>query len=108
MSARPAALTALVLGLLAIAAIPLGAVVAARREDVGLLQAELVAVPAALLLGLVAVSASRRARYRLDRSVRRAGAGLVRAGRVAAWTGVYLGLTGALALAVYGILRASS
>jgi hypothetical protein len=108
MSARPAALTALVLGLLAIAAIPAAAVVAASRKEIGLLQAELVAVPAALLLGLLAVSASRRARYRLDRSVRRAGVGLVRAARVAAWTGVYLGLTGALALAFYGLLRASS
>jgi hypothetical protein len=75
---------------------------------VGLLEAELVAVPAAFVLGLVAVAASRRARYRLERSVRRVGARMVRAGRLAAWTGVYLGLTGGLALAFYGVLRASS
>ena len=44
---RPAA-AALVLGLLALAAIPVAAVVAAVREDIGLLEAEIVAVPVAL------------------------------------------------------------
>jgi hypothetical protein len=108
MSARPAAVTSLVLGLLAVAAIPAGAVVAANREDVGLLEAELVAVPTAFVLGLVALSLSRRARYRLDRSVRGVGAGTVRASRILAWTAVYVAVTGGLALAFYGILRASS
>jgi hypothetical protein len=51
---------------------------------------------------------SRRARYRLERSVRRAGDGLVRASRLVAWTGVYVAVTGGLALAFYGVLRAYS
>ena len=49
-----------------------------------------------------------RARARLERSVRRAGAGLVRTARVVAWSGVYVAVTGGLALAFYGVLRASS
>ena len=107
-SSRAAGRAALVLGLLAVAAIPAGGAVAAVREEVRLLRAELVAVPVGFVLGLAAVSASRRARYRLQRSVRRAGARTVRAGRFVAWAGLYLAVTGGLALAFYGVLRASS
>jgi hypothetical protein len=102
---RPASF-ALVLGLLAVAAIPIGVAVAAYRPDVEVLEALIVAVPAGLVLGLLAVSLSRRARRRLERSVRRAGEGLVRAARLAAWSGVYVTVTGGLALAFYGVLRA--
>ena len=105
---RARAVVALVLGLLAIAAIPVAAVVAARRPDVELLQAELVAVPVACVLGLIAVAISRRARVRIERSVRKGGTGLVVTARVVAWAGVYVGVTGGLALAFYGVLRASS
>ena len=66
------------------------------------------AVPAGFVLGLIAVSLSRRARARVERSVRRAGEGLVRAARLAAWSGVYVDRTGGLALAFYGVLRAYS
>ncbi len=65
-------------------------------------------MPVALVLGLAAVAVSRRARLRFERSVRRAGGGLVRAARLAAWSGVYVAVTGGLALAFYGVLRASS
>src|SRR5262245_35126216 len=106
--ARTPAIVALILGLLAVAAIPVGAAVAARRADVGILEAELVAVPAAFVLGLIAVSLSRRARARVERSVRHAGEGLARTARFVAWSGVYLAVTGGLALAFYGVLRASS
>jgi hypothetical protein len=106
--AKTAAIVALVLGILAIAAIPAGAVVASRREDLSLLQAELVAVPVAVVLGLIAVVVARRARLRVERSVRRPGVGLVRTARIVAWAGVYVGVTGGLALAFYGVLRASS
>ena len=106
--ARTRAAVALVLGLLALAAIPVAGAVAGMRADVELLQAELVAVPVGILLGLIAVSLSRRARARLERSVRRAGEGLVRLARLTAWSGVYVCVTGALALAFYGVLRAYS
>jgi len=99
---------AIVLGLLAIAAIPVGAAVSVVREEVTLLEAEIVAVPVAFVLGLLALSASRRARYRVERSVRRAGEGTARAARFLAWTGLYCAVTGGLALAFYGFLRASS
>src|SRR5262245_31312481 len=105
---RTLAVLALLLGLLALAAIPAAAAVAAYRPDLEVLQAELVAVPTAFVLGLIAVSLSRRARARVERSVRRAGEGLVRVSRFVAWSGVYIAVTGGLALAFYGVLRASS
>jgi hypothetical protein len=104
---RPAGV-ALVLAILALAAVPAGAVVAAFVEEVTLLQAELVAVPVALVLGLAAVATSRRARLRVERSVRRNGERLARTARVAAWSGVYVAVTGCLALGFYGVLRAVS
>jgi hypothetical protein len=104
---RPAT-AALIFGLLALAAIPVACAVAAYREDIEVLETLIVAVPTAFVLGLIAVSLSRRARARLERSVRRAGAGLVRTARVVAWSGVYVAVTGGLALAFYGVLRASS
>jgi hypothetical protein len=55
--------------------------------------------------GLLALGLARRARQRLERSVRRAGAGIVRTGRWFAWSGLYLAATGALALGFYGLLR---
>ena len=104
---RPASV-ALVLGILALAAIPAAAALSAYHGDIELLQAEIVAVPVAFVLGLIAVSLSRRARARVERSVRRAGEGLARAARLVAWSGVYVAVTGGLALAFYGVLRASS
>ena len=107
-SARRPATVALILGIAALAAIPAAAAIAAYRSDVDLLPAESVAVPTAFVLGLIALSLSRRARARVERSVRRAGEGLVRTSRVVAWSGVYIAVTGGLALAFYGVLRASS
>jgi hypothetical protein len=106
MTARPAAYTSLVLGLLSVAAIPAAAVGAANREEIELVKAEIVAVAVGFLLGIVAVSLARRARYRVHRSVRRVGARVARAARLVAWTGVYLSVTGGLALGFYGVLRA--
>ena len=104
---RPAGF-AVFFGLLALAAIPAAVAVAEYRPDIEILQALIVAVPTAFVLGLIAVSLSRRARYRLERSVRRAGGKLVRTARLVAWSGVYVAVTGGLALAFYGVLRASS
>jgi len=49
------------------------------------------------------VWAARRARLNAARTLSAAGG--VGFARVVAWSGAYAGLTGALALAVYGILR---
>ena len=58
------------------------------------------------VLGLLAVASTRRARF-AGRAQRPAGAtpGLAASPRSLAWAGLYVGVTAALALAVYGVLR---
>ena len=88
------------------AAIPLGVAAAAFFSTVEVLRATVIAVPAGGVAGLAGVSATRRARYRFDRSVRQRGARAIRLGRFLVWTGD-LAVTG-LALGFYGLLRAFS
>jgi uncharacterized membrane protein YidH (DUF202 family) len=95
---------AALLGLLAIAAIPIGMVVASRSSSISLLEAEEVAVAAGIVIGLLAISLARRARYRVDRSVRRRGDRFVRTARLVAWSGLYVACVGGLSLAFYGLL----
>jgi hypothetical protein len=102
MSSSKTARAAVFLGVLAILAIPAGVVAAQFLNGVALLRALYVAVPAACILALVAVVCARRARFSAARSVR---GGSARAARLVAWAGMYAGVTGALALAVYGALR---
>src|SRR5436190_20949549 len=102
---RPAAAAGAVLGALAVLAIPAAGVAAAFTTRVTLLHAVYVAVPAAAVLALAGFAAYRRARAKLERSVRRAGAGIVRTARFLAFAGLYLAITGALALAFYGLLH---
>jgi len=104
-SSRRAARAAIVLGALAVLAIPIAVLASQVTSGLRLLETLYVAVPAALVLGLVALSSSRRARFQVARSVRPEAAGPVRAARFFAWAGVYAGVTGALALVVYGVLR---
>ena len=106
-AAAPAGVS-VVLGALAVLAIPAAAVAAAFTERVTLLRAVYVAVPAAGVLALAAFASYRRARARLERSVRRAGAGIVRTARFLAFAGLYLAITGGLALAFYGVLHLRS
>ena len=93
------------LGALSVLAIPVGVAAAQSLKQVRLLEASVVAVPVGFLLGLAAVSAARRARFRVERSVWRGRERTLRLGRFLAWTGLYLAITGALALAFYGVLR---
>lgn len=103
---RGAAHAAVLLGTLAVVAIPAGVAASQYLTGIELVRAVYVAVPVAVLLALGAVGASRRARFALASSVRPdRGARLVRAGRALAWTGMYVGITGALALGVFGVLR---
>ena len=103
-SSNVAARAAIVLGVLAVATIPAGVAAAQLSAGLRLLETLYVVVPAAFVLGLLAVGASRRARSAAARSVspRR---GPLRTARIVAWAGLYAGTTGALALAVYGVLR---
>jgi hypothetical protein len=92
-----------VVGVLAVAAIPVGILITNYRNDLRLIHAGW-AVPVAAVLGLVAVRLARRARRRLERTVGRAkGRSPARLGRILGWLGLYLSLIGAIALAFYYI-----
>ena len=63
-------------------------------------------MPAAVVLGLLALLVSRRARLAAQRSVFLGRGGSVRAARLLAWLALYIGVTGVIAVAVYWVLRA--
>jgi hypothetical protein len=92
-----------VLGALGVLAMPAGVVVAQLSAQLRLLETLYVVVGTAVVLGLLAVWAARRARLNAARTLSAAGG--VGFARLVAWSGAYAGVTGALALAVYGILR---
>ena len=102
-SSRGAARAAVVLGALAVLAIPAGVVAAQLSGRLRLLETLYVVVAVAAVLGLAAVGAARRASRNAARTL--SAGGRVGLARVVGWAGAYAGLTGALALAVYGILR---
>jgi hypothetical protein len=94
-------------GALAVLANPTGVAASRLLSGVPLLRALYVSVPVAAVLALIAVSASRRARFARARSVYAdAGRGR-RLGRLVVWAGVYAALAGAVALGVYAVLRSA-
>jgi hypothetical protein len=107
-SSRPAAGAAIFFGLIAIAAIPAAVTASEWLGRVKLLHAGYAGVAAAFVAGLLALLLARRARHLLERSVKRAGEGLVRTGRWLAWIGLYVALIGGIALGFYGLLRLRS
>ena len=107
-SSRPSGVTAIVFGLLAVAAIPVGVVLAWQLQSVNLLPALVVAVPVAFVFSLVGISAARRARFKVDRSVFRVGDRTAKLGKFLVWAGLYFALVGALALGFYGAIRSQS
>jgi hypothetical protein len=107
-SSKRAARIAGVLGVLAVLANPAGVLAAQVLNGVSLLRSLYLSVPAAAVLGLLAISASRRARFAHARSLYADGQRAPRLGRFLAWVGVYAAVTGAVALGVYGALRAAS
>ena len=102
-SSRPARI-AVALGVLAVLAIPGAVAVSQYVARVSLLQSLYAGTPISVGLALIAFFASRRSRLAATRSIKPGGAGPVRAGRIAAWAGLYVGVTAALALGVYGVL----
>jgi hypothetical protein len=104
-SSKAAARAAIALGTLAVLAIPLGVLVSRLSAGLVLLHALYIAVPVAGVLALLALAASRRARYQLAQSLHPERRRLVRWARIMAWAGVYCAVTGGLALAVYGVLQ---
>jgi len=89
---------------LAVLAIPVDVLLAEYLKGVRLLQSLYIAVPVAGVLALIALAAARRARFVRARSVYAEGG---RWPSRFAWAGVYAAVTGGIALAVYGGLRAA-
>jgi len=106
-SSKPARIAAIIFGTLAVVAIPAAVAAAVFLPSVEILPALVVAVPAAFVLAVIGISAARRARFRVERSVSRSGDRTVRLGRLLVWSGLYFSLIGALALAFYSVLRSS-
>ncbi len=103
-SRNGAARIAVIFGVLAVLALPADVAAAQFLKGIQLLQSLYVAVPAAAVLALVALLASRRARLARSRSV------YLDAGRWStrfAWAGIYAAAVGGIALAVYAGLRAA-
>jgi hypothetical protein len=91
-------------GLLSLAAVPAGIVLARETRLVTLVNSA-GSVVVALLLGFSAVLLARRARERVQITLGRAGGvGAARVGRALGVLGVVVGVTAALALGFYGLL----
>jgi hypothetical protein len=91
-------------GLLAVAAIPVGIVLARETEAVTLVNSSPSAA-VAVLLGLCAIVLARRAREHVQITLERAGGlGAARAGRALGLLGIAAGAIAALALGFYGLL----
>jgi hypothetical protein len=90
------------LGLLALVAIPAGVLAAQFLAGVPLLHALYVTVGIAVGCGICSWVAARRARLARARSVTPSAS---RWPMLIAWAALYVGITGALALGVYGALR---
>jgi hypothetical protein len=108
MSSSREARLAVVLGAVAVLAIPIAIAAAKVTGAVELLPGLYVAVPVAFVCGAAGIAAYRRARAVVDRSVRRVGSTPVRAARLLTFAGVYFAATGALALGFYGLLHLKS
>jgi hypothetical protein len=104
---NPARIVAIVFGTVAVLAIPVAVAAAVFVPSIDVLPALVVAVPSAFVLAVIGISAARRARFRVERSVYRSGERTVRFGRFLVWSGLYFSLVGALALAFYSVLRGS-
>ena len=92
------------LGLLAVAVLP-GAIAATRWSGTYELLHAAAAIPVALLLGVLAVALSRRARSRLGPTLGRPrGARTARLGRFLGIVGLLLALTAAGSVAIYAVL----
>ena len=108
MSSSRQAQLSVVFGAVATLAIPVACGVAAVSASIELLGAVEAAVAVAVVAGLFALGAYRRARAEIEQSVWRSGEATVRAARILALTGLYVGITGALALGFYGLLNLRS
>jgi hypothetical protein len=102
--ANPRAGWAVVCGLLSVAAVPAGIVLARETRLVTLVNSG-GSIVVAVLLGWSAIVLARRARERVQITLgRAAGEGAARIGRLLGVLGILVGTTAALALGFYGLL----
>ena len=96
----------MLVGLLSLAALP-AAIVATRWSEAYELIDSAAAIPAAVLLGILAIVLARRARARGQRTLTGGRPSrTARLGRFLGVTGLLLGITGAMAIGVFLILSA--
>ena len=101
---NPRAIWALLFALLALGALVGGAIAARLSDRVGFAEA-VGAIPLGILLALVSLGLARRARWEYQRTVGRAGGGgLAAFARVLGAIALLIGITAALALAVFAVL----
>lgn len=101
---NPRATASLLVGLLAVSAIPVGVLAAQSLEQITLVQSALAAVLAALL-GAAAIVLARRGREVLERTLGRSGGErTARAGKALGVLALWLAGTVTLAVAFYGLL----
>jgi hypothetical protein len=92
-------------GALAVAAVPVGVVLARYSEQLTLVGAGLVAAPLGVVLGVYGLVLARRGRETVVRTLGRSGgSGSARVGRVLSTVGLCLSITASLALAFYALL----
>jgi hypothetical protein len=102
---NPRATASVVVGALALAAVPLGVLLSQYSTRITLVQAGFVAAPLGIALGAYALVLARRGRETVVRTLGRSGGEAVaRAGRVLGTAGLCLSITAGLALAFYGLL----
>jgi hypothetical protein len=99
------ATASVVLGLLAVLAIPAGVVLSYYSATVTLVESSS-AAGLAILFGLYAIVQSRRGRETFARTIGRSGGqGAARAGKILGAIGLCMGITAGLAVGFYGLLR---
>jgi len=95
---------ALVLGLVAVAVIPVGIELTRRVAGVALIEAAW-AIPVAFGAGVAALLFARGARGAIVRTLERSGGGVrIRVGRFFAVAGICIGLSGSIAVGLYELL----
>jgi hypothetical protein len=101
---NPKAVIALVFGVLGILFIGAGIALPRVRDEIGALEA-LVVAPAAFLSALVAIALARRARFDFQRTLGRIGGdGVASLARVLGIVSLLVSLTAGLAVGVYAVL----
>jgi hypothetical protein len=102
---NPRATASVLVGLLALVAVPAGVVLSRYSTQVTLINSTFVSVPIAILLGLYAIVLARRGRETLERTLGRSGGeATARLGRVLGVAGLCVGITAGMALGFYGLL----